>query len=241
MKTIGLKNGKNCEAKCNGIAVYVCSHKAFDRGLTNSIHRKLCVGGYHEDGELDARVGVNIEPLNAKLNECTALYWVWKNTNHPYKGLCHYRRYFIDKHTGNLLDEEHAREYLKDYQAIFVVENCIPKTIVEHTKSYTTPYCDESFDILRESVKKYQPSYLKAFDDMMSGHYSYLYNMVLTRGEIFDAYCEWLFSFIIPAAEEYKHDDRGMGYWAEMMQRIWFTKNFDRRKDFAFMPCITIR
>lgn len=38
--------------------------------------------------------GINISDKNEFYSELTGIYWVWKNTNHEFTGICHYRRFF---------------------------------------------------------------------------------------------------------------------------------------------------
>ena len=38
--------------------------------------------------------GVNISDKNEFYSELTGVFWVWKNTNQEFTGICHYRRFF---------------------------------------------------------------------------------------------------------------------------------------------------
>ena len=56
--------------------------------------------GYQADD-----VGDNISELNASYCELTAVFWAWKNLHADVIGICHYRRFSRDRHSGH---EEHA-------------------------------------------------------------------------------------------------------------------------------------
>ncbi|WP_182995285.1 DUF4422 domain-containing protein [Pelobium manganitolerans] len=45
-------------------------------------------------GFLKDDTGENISSKNEFYSELTGTFWVWKNTNLPFTGVCHYRRYF---------------------------------------------------------------------------------------------------------------------------------------------------
>ena len=67
--------------------------------------------------------------------------------------------------------------------------------------------------------------------------------MLVTRKELFDSYCEWLFSFLIPVVEqadvsEYNsHDARVVGFFAERMLSVWLHHNSIRIKPMpVFIP-----
>ena len=74
----------------------------------NSLYLPIHVGsalaakelpGYQRDDE-----GDNISEKNPLYCEMTAQYWLWKNVDADYYGLCHYRRFinFTDEEFGNL-------------------------------------------------------------------------------------------------------------------------------------------
>ena len=55
--------------------------------------------------------------------------------------------------------------------------------------------------------------------------------MFVTRRELMDAYCEWLFSIIIPAAEEFDetpyndYSKRAVGFFAERLLTVWLLRH----------------
>ena len=89
--------------------------------------------------------------------------------------------------------------------------------------------------IIRKYIQQAQPDYLDALDYVLNSKSFYRCNMFVTRRNIFDAYCKWLFSFLIDATEEFlsKADlgttppkrRRVMGYFAERMLTVWLLKN----------------
>lgn len=227
------------------VAVYVVTHKNYNVH-SDSLYKPLCVGGYWKDGYLSELSGENIAYLNAKINECTALYWIWKNTDTKYVGLNHYRRFFYNneiKSIDNYLDMEHACEILEEYDII------LPKTFPpgkatvfdQINTSIDQELCAKGHSLIRRKLGKNQPDYIHAFDSVMKGHKVFLCNMFVTRREILNQYCQWLFSFLIEAAEELdvegydSYSQRVIGFFAERMWTVWLRKNKLRIKELPYV------
>ena len=232
---------------------YVVTHKAFELdGLPEGykiIHAGKILGedlGYEGDS-----TGDNISRLNFYINEITALYWLWKNTNHTTIGLCHYRRYFTEADddtfsSDKILTQDAALKILNRYDII--VSEPYFGGLTQH--EFIVNDCGENLADLGEMIlKKYilqaQPDYLDAFEFVMDSTTLYKCNMFITRRNVFEAYCKWLFSFIIDATEEAlqvaeleKFTDsrhRLMSYLAERMLFVWLIKNRLRIKELKIM------
>ena len=218
--------------KLENAQIYVVTHKKYNL-IKNELYMPICVGDlYHNDEFLSEHQGENISYLNEKINECTALYWIWKNTASEYVGLCHYRRYFYNnemRSMDNVLDEAHLAEYMKDYDILLAESekyNCSVKeqlcTSIDNEEAYK-----QGEDIILDLITRRQPEYLAAYEDVMNRTKFFHCNMFVTRREIFDAYCEWLFSFLIEAAEKAdisgydNYSKRVIGFFAERMWTVW--------------------
>lgn len=226
------------------MAIYVVTHKKANLKV-DSLYRPLCVGGYQEGDYLSEKNGENIAYLNPQINECTALYWIWRNTSEKYVGLNHYRRYFYDiVGADHCLDQEAVYEILKEYDIILGnLDLGAPKAWMELTvyqrihNLISDRSCAEGHRILREKIQKNQPEYLGAFDRVMAGKSMYVYNMFITHRDILDRYCEWLFSFLIEAVEELNVEgydtrrQRMMGFFAESLLTVWLYRNKLRIKE----------
>lgn len=221
-------------ATSEDIAIFVVTHKEYNL-RHDSLYRPLCVGGYQKDGFLTEQIGENIAYLNPRINECTALYWIWKNTSEEYVGLNHYRRYFYKNRIisrDNRLDIERAGELLREYDIILPKSDPVDSMSVldQIYNTIDRKLCDKGYQILREELKRKQPEYLGAFDNVLNGHNAFLCNMFVTRRDILDQYCEWLFSFLIDAANKLEVDSydsysqRLMGFFAERMMTVWLRR-----------------
>lgn len=173
----------------------------------------------------------SISFLNHRINECTGIYWMWKHTTADIIGLVHYRRYFVSDGTNNesaLLTKEEIERYLVHYDCILPTLNdfSLPVSVQICTgldrEIYQTAYeCYESL------IAERQPAYLDAFHRVFEGHAFYPLNMFIMKRQLFDAYCEWLFSFLTDAATGLDFDDRSgndrriAGYFAERMLTVW--------------------
>ncbi len=64
----------------------------------------------------------------------------------------------------------------------------------------------------------------------MNGHREYICNLFVAKREILNSYCEWLFSFLIEAAEKMdvsSYDASGkrtIGFFAERLWTVWILK-----------------
>ena len=91
--------------------------------------------------------------------------------------------------------------------------------------------CRIGYKMIRDKIKEKQPDYLKAFESVLNGHIIFNCNIFVTKRKILDQYCEWLFSFLIEAAEEINvegydsYSQRVIGFFAERMWTVWLRKN----------------
>ena len=196
--------------------------------------------GKDDLGYLGDDTGDNISRLNPYLNEVTALYWLWKNTKHTTLGFCQYRRFFTTADNKNffydkILTADAALKILESYEIIVakVYIGRLQRELIRADCGRTLTTLAET--IIRKHIQQTQPDYLDALDYVLNSKSFYRCNMFVTRRNIFDAYCKWLFSFLIDAIEEFlsKADlgttppkrRRVMGYFAERMLTVWLIKN----------------
>ncbi len=227
------------------LKIYVVTHKPY-QVQEDDIYQPICVGGkYRNPRFLTEHAGDNISYLNEKINECTALYWIWKNTSSKYVGLNHYRRYFYNnniKNYGNRLDQATAMKLLEQYDVIMpAIYHMYEWTDYERMReSVDEDVFQEGYHIMEQAIAENQPDYTGVFHDVINGHSIYLCNMFVTRREILDLYCEWLFSFLIQAAERMDvrecdaHNKRIIGFFAERMWTVWLMKQNLKIKELPF-------
>lgn len=227
------------------ISVYVVTHRAYPL-MNRKPYVPLCVGGYSTPEYVSESQGDNISYLNPKLDECTAMYWIWKNTASKYVGLNHYRRYFY--RNDNLTMENFLRG--RDIESLLVNYDIIlPKTwltelsIEEDLKKVVgRELYEKAHRILRECIWRHQRPYVDKFDKIMRGHATYYCNMFIAKREIFDEYCKWLFSFIIEAADSVdvngydSNSQRIIGFFVERLLTVWLWDKHFRIKQ---LPIVT--
>lgn len=216
--------------------IYVVTHKEYNiKG--DSLYIPLCVGSeYKNSSYLNEKTGENISELNERLNECTALYWIWKNTNSEYVGLNHYRRYFYNTHlkySANYLSQKKIHYILKEkkYGIILPELKRLPISVLDNISGVVgNELSNKAYETVVMFMKKRQPDYIDSFRTVMHGNLLYPCNMFVTSRSILDLYCQWLFSFIIEAARELdvslhnKTQKRVIGYFAEAMITCWLMK-----------------
>jgi len=229
------------------ISIYVVTHKEYtvpDGG----IYKPISVGSFAHNGWISDSTSDNISQLNPMINECTAMYWIWKNSTSDIVGINHYRRYFYNNDfrcRENMLDARRIQELLASYD-IIVYKGQVPggMTVEQEMQSDLNSVVYElGKSKIIEGLTRYQPDYLDAFEQVMNSHKCYYCNMLVAPKNIYDSYCEWLFSFLIPVAEgtdvsSYDaKNSRIIGFFAERMLTVWLYKQDLRIVDLpVFIP-----
>ena len=246
-------------------ACYVVTHKDAKLDALPDGYKIIHAGhatAKKEFGYIGDDTGDNISNLNRYLNEITSIYWIWKNTRHKIIGLCHYRRFFTAQgkwnphsvrqsllafNVENILTKTEATEILRGCDMIIVKGNFFTLTQTD----LKSAVCDKNLNkyvekIFRKYIKLKQPDYLEAFDYVSSSYSEYLYEMFITRQNVFDAYCRWLFSFIIHVTKEVlatknlaeisnPRKYRTIGLISERLMTVWLMKNRLRLKALPIM------
>ena len=164
--------------------------------------------------------GKNISEKNPSYCEMTAHYWIWKNVKDTaYVGVCHYRRYF-----GIEISEENIDGLMSGYDVIMVE----PSYYMDSVYSYFAKFIGaENMTILAEVMKRQCPEYFETLEKVCDGVKFYPFNMLLCKKELFDEYCEWMFS-ILESCEKvikpasYTNARRALAYMAEMLTGVYF-------------------
>ena len=152
----------------------------------------------------------NVSVKNPEWCEVTAIYWMWKHDHSDIIGLYHYRRMYR-------LSQKQIIRYLgkADMIATFIDKEISVAELIRH-------YCPSgSLETALEQIKENASDYYDTAVDVLRGKWYYCCNLFVTRRDLFDAYCQWLFPLVFQiekAAEQKKvKDPRYMGYIVEML------------------------
>lgn len=216
------------------ISVYVVSHKDFKPPL-NAIYKPIAVGSLSDNapkGFISDSRGIGISEKNPSYCELTALYWIWKNDHETsIVGLCHYRRYFTNSHFStnckHFLSKKDIDGILKDADVIVPT-----KTIWKDANVGEAYYTHgqgkrKDLKLLYDVIYKVCPSYIQDFKKIIDSNSAYYCNMFITRRQIFDTYCNWLFPLLsslearIDISGYTKEEARVFGYLSEILFNVW--------------------
>ena len=234
-------------------AIYTVTHKKMPEYLANNLPEgyKIIHAGraIAEDlGYLGDDTGDNVSKLNAYINELTAFYWVWKNTNHTIIGFSHYRRYMTvsdDKEFSaeKILTQEQAEKLLSRYD---VLANMFYGVLTQTEEIAAGYYPEDVMTLAVSIIEKYmaevQPDYVDAFHAVMNSSNFYRYTIIITRKHVFDAFCSWLFSFLLKSVDEINkridYADKSVrlaSFLGERMFTVWVIKNRLRIREMNVM------
>ena len=220
------------------IKILVATHKPYWMP-EDKVYVPIHMGseGKTDIGFIGDNTGENISNKNANYCELTGLYWAWKNLQADYIGLCHYRRYFANKHHGNsLASKQKAILSKKDYEALLKDYECIlpgkRNYYIETVRSqYEHAHNKKDLDESERIIRDLYPEYIPAFFTVMDSKKLYIFNMFVMSRDCFNAYCQWLFNILfelekrIDISTYNKTEARVFGYLSERLFNVWLEKN----------------
>lgn len=223
--------------------IFVAMHKHVNVDINNKLYEPILVGNNKKEKKIDMLsddVGDNISSKNANYCELTAVYWIWKNSKEDIVGLCHYRRFlsksFFSSNPRYYLDK---KDIEKDFENGYNV--ILPKKFYYYKKikdSFNVAPNKKDMKIVKKSIERLYPDYVKDLDKYFYSNTSYLCNVIVTKKEIFDEYCEWLFNVLFDVEknmdkETYINDlyrKRMFGFLSERLLNIWLYHNKEKLK-----------
>ncbi|WP_270330182.1 DUF4422 domain-containing protein [Lapidilactobacillus dextrinicus] len=208
--------------------MYVCSHKRFEKIIPKG-YQILYVGPkkFDTSNGVTDDTGEQIAEKNSHYSELTAWYWIWKNDNSDYVGLCHYRRFFIDQQ-GKIMGVSKLLDILKDYDVIVPTKMRLSKSVYQNYKQY---HNIKDFEKTGQIIHQLTPEYDEAFKSVCNQHWLYPLNMMVLSKQLLNQYCEWLFPILfklesqIDISQYDSYQSRIYGFISERLFNVWLVKN----------------
>jgi len=228
--------------------ILVCTHKKA-RCLNDNVYLPIQVGRLEVDFDLGFQTdadGINIGHKHFTYSEYTAAYWAWKNLKDvDYIGWCHYRRYFClndrksyKRETLIIKEEDVSKmnfstDSLNDIFSKFDV--ILPHKRVFPSSAWSVVNrCHDARDmqIMENVVRRLYPGYMTTFNKFLkkTNRIEQL-GLLITKKEIFDNYCTWLFSILFEIEKQTNTDknslntSRKLAFIAEQISPIYFHHN----------------
>lgn len=211
------------------VKMFTMTHKKFDEPK-DTMYIPLHVGRAlsFDLGYLADNTGDNISKRNASFSELTGVYWVWKNeTSADYVGICHYRRYLINK-SGKIFSETELKDILQQY-------DLITSKRLHYDYTYYEGYKDAHNinDLIKtgEVIQELYPEYYEYFNRLVHAKESYFGNIMVASKPLFDAYAKWLFTILLEVEKRIdisSYDDyhkRVFGFISEFLLLVWVEAN----------------
>jgi hypothetical protein len=235
------------------VKIIIAAHKSY-RMPEDPMYLPLHVGAAcHEQdpGYTRDDTGENISALNPSFCELTGLYWAWKNLDAEFIGLAHYRRHFSLKKKGqdpfdNVLSSGELLPLLEDAKVI--VPNKRRYYIETLYSHYAHTHYADQLDQTREIISERCPDYLESYDAVVNRTWGYMFNMMILRRDLLDAYCQWLFDILFALRERMEGVEldafqaRFYGRVSEIIFNVWLDHQLETGviapEELREVPCI---
>ncbi len=171
--------------------------------------------------DITDNTGDNISKRNRHYSETTALYWMWKNAEADYLGLCHYRRIWKE------LDKiaEKLQNFVTD--VVLPMPSWMEPSVMEgHLKHYTPDVWPTMMEVLRRSSPEYHDAAQKIYD----GNILYACNMLIAKRHVLNHLCSWMFPIVMEVEERIgdlsdSYRNRYCGFCTEQLITLYFLYN----------------
>ncbi len=205
--------------------IFTITHKQFTPPK-DTMYVPLHVGRARAEdlGYLGDHTGDSISHLNPYFCELTGMYWLWKNNhNVDIIGICHYRRYLINK-SGNIFTEKELQELLNRYDILTTKLLTLPKPYYE---GFSANHHSKDLVATGNVIKEKYPEYFPVFDTLAHGPHTYFGNIFVTDKNTYDRYCNWLFTILFEVQKQTdftgynNYQKRLFGFLSEFLQTVW--------------------
>lgn len=176
--------------------------------------------------------GDNISAKNPSFCELTGIYWAWKNLRADYVGLAHYRRLFVKGNHMSLKAKWRSVLTDDDWEhALAGVGVIVPKKrhyFIETSRSqYEHAHNPHDLVVAEEVLSELHPEAIGAWHNVMNRTSGHRFNMFVMRRDLFDDYCEFIFSILfamekrIDTSDYNAYNGRVFGFIGERLMDVW--------------------
>jgi len=163
----------------------------------------------------------NISNKNSLYCELTGLYYIWKSDRHQISGLSHYRRLFT-------IDSKHIISILDEYDMIIPDYAYSKKSVRD---SYADSHVQDDWNVMMDVLKFMYPDYYPDVVKIFEKSRFIPYNMFISKREILESYCEWLFPLLFSIESKLnlnnrsQYQSRAIGFLAERLFILYVYHN----------------
>jgi len=176
----------------------------------------------------------SISERNYNYCELTAAYWIWKNDEADYIGLCHYRRKIR-------LSKEWIAKLMEEN-----IDICLPtpgvlcpnvREAYINMKPANVHYEEDLYKMLH-AIDKCCPEYSKSAREVLEGNFFMHGNILLAKREIYYKWCELWYPVLEMVEREYlememERKDRYLGFLGEVLTTIFVFYHKEYRRLYA--------
>lgn len=181
--------------------------------------------------QLKDNIGDNISDKNKVFCELTALYWIWKNSDYEYVGLCHYRRFFDIKDKEDIISKEETKKTINILESGKIIVPKIAYLGRSIERQYKHNHDNFIWDALINVLFEKYPDYKDIAEDVFKDNKMYPFNMFIAKKEFVNGYCEWLFNILFEVEKRVdiknlnEYQLRYAGFLSERLFLIYLLKN----------------